>query len=306
LIIRLNAIKIIVINSYEKLLILYLGLKLRKIILEMSTSYVEDEIIKKRLLIEGDSGNDDRVINKLVRNFVIWSNHTEILSEHEETLRNCLIKTKEENTNEYYEQLIACLSHIEFSLLRNQFIYDMNKLEQGNYESLYQKINTEINRAKKKILDSKIELQEALKIRKNRQACDLLAKHILSYPNRLEMLLNIKNLEERLENFKKVDLEYERKLELRHKQFRVLLNSMNLMKNLIETDTKFDEYSSRETHLENIESIKNNQNENISNEEKKLSRLELHAEIENGKKIFTKREKYFKIPEVPDIEMEEF
>ena len=29
----------------------------------------EDDLIKKRLLIEGDSGNEDRLINKLIKNF---------------------------------------------------------------------------------------------------------------------------------------------------------------------------------------------------------------------------------------------
>ena len=33
----------------------------------MASTTNEDEIIKKRLLIEGDSGNEDRCINKLIK-----------------------------------------------------------------------------------------------------------------------------------------------------------------------------------------------------------------------------------------------
>ena len=40
---------------------------------EQKTS--EDDIIKKRLLIEGDSGNEDKLINKLIKNFVTWTNN---------------------------------------------------------------------------------------------------------------------------------------------------------------------------------------------------------------------------------------
>jgi THO complex subunit 7 len=272
----------------------------------MSTGLGEDEIIKKRLLIEGDSGNDDRVINKLIRNFVKWINQSKTLPEQKETGTNNSIKTNEENTNEMYEQMMVSLSHIEFSLLRNQFICEMNNTEQENYENLYQKINNEIERAKKKIVESKVDLQEARKIRKNRQEYDILAKQILTYPNRLEMLLTIKNLEERLENFKKLEVEYGRKLELRRKQFNFVLYSLNSLKNLIETDMKFDEYSSRETQVNNIESIKSNQYEKLLIEERKLQKMEMQEEeMDTETNAYTKREKHFRIPEVPEVEMEE-
>jgi THO complex subunit 7 len=269
----------------------------------MSTGLGEDDIIKKRLLIEGDSGNDDRIINKLIRNFVKWTNQNK-MSEQSEIEATSNTTVNEENTNELYEQMMASMSHIEFSLLRNQFIYDMNYMEQENYEKLYQKINNEIERAKKKIVESKVDLHEARKIRKNRQEYDILAKQILVYPNRLEMLLTIKNLEERLENFKKLDLEYERKIELRRKHFAAVLHSLNSLKGLIETEMKFDEFSSRDTPLDNI-SVKYNPNEKILNEEEKLQKLEMQEEMDSEANVYTKREKYFKIPEVPQVEMEE-
>lgn len=157
----------------------------------------EDDIIKKRLLIEGDSGNEDRLINKLVKNFVKWSSY----SQSENTNGNA--QAEDENVDSLYEQMMASLAHTEFGLVRNQFILDMNKMEQENYEILYQKINNEIDKAKKKILESKIELQDARKIRKNRQEYDVLARQILNYPDRQEMQSTIKRLEAKVENLKK-------------------------------------------------------------------------------------------------------
>ena len=103
---------------------------------------------------------------------------------------------------------------------------------------LYEKINSEIEKSEKKIVASKIELQEARKIRKNRQEYDVLARQIQSYPDRMEMQATIKSLEEKLENLKKSELEYNKKLELRHKQFSVVLQSLSSLKCLIDSDLK--------------------------------------------------------------------
>ena len=201
----------------------------------MSSVY-EDDIIKKRLLIEGDSGNEDRIINKLTKNFVKWSNS--ILITGATSGDNILAITDDENTEYLYEQMIVSLSQVEFGLLRNHFIYDMNKMEQENFKVLYEKINNEIEKAEKKIIESKLELQEAKKVRKNRQEYDILAKQIENYPDRLEMQSTIRNLEDKVENMKKLDGEYNKKIDLRRKQFTVVLRSLSSLKCLIENDLK--------------------------------------------------------------------
>jgi len=103
---------------------------------------------------------------------------------------------------------------------------------------LYEKISKEIEKAEKKIVSSKQELIEARKIRKNRQEYDVLARQIQAYPDRAEMQTTIKNLEEKLEYLNKTELEYNKKLELRHKQFNVVLQSLSSLKCLIESDIK--------------------------------------------------------------------
>ncbi len=103
---------------------------------------------------------------------------------------------------------------------------------------LYEKINKEIEKAETKIVSSKLELTDARKIRKNRQEYDVLARQIQSFPDRVEMQSTIKSLEEKLESLKKSELEYDKKLELRHKQFDVVLQSLSSLKCLIESDIK--------------------------------------------------------------------
>lgn len=83
----------------------------------------EEDIIKKRLLIEGDSGNEDRLINKLAKNFVKWTNSIFVNNEINATTNINNTQLDEENVDYLYEQMIASLSNAEFGLLRNHFMY---------------------------------------------------------------------------------------------------------------------------------------------------------------------------------------
>lgn len=261
----------------------------------------EDDIIKKRLLIEGDSGNEDRLINKLIKNFVKWTNSFYNTS----NLNGDGSNFNDEESSEFlYEQLTANLAHTEFGLLRNQFILEMNQAEQQNYDVLYQKINSEIEKAKKKIVENKVELQEARKIRKNRQEYDVLAKQILNYPDRLEMQNTIKNLEAKVESLKKAESDYDRKIDLRRKQFSVVLQSVSSLKNLIETDTNLDEYlnvqpacSTNEDEMQSEPISQSQVNGSEANNEANNN----HDEMDDEPSSHNKREKY----SVPEVEMEE-
>jgi THO complex subunit 7 len=265
----------------------------------IGTALNEDDLIKKRLLIEGDSGNEDRLINKLIRNFIKWSNYSSAdLQQQQQSAQGVNETETIENAETLYEQMIASLSHAEFGLLRNQFILDMNKMEQDNYDELYKRIDGEIEKAKKKILDSKLELQEARKIRKNRQEYDMLARQIQNYPDRAEMQTTIKSLEEKLESLKRVDNEYVKKLELRRKQFSVVLQALSSMKNLIENDSKLEDVilnqASDENNEEEAASINQKpiqQQSNQTNSEGEIVQASAHS----------KREKHT----VAEVEMEE-
>jgi THO complex subunit 7 len=105
-----------------------------------------------------------------------------------------------------------------------------------NYSFLHQKIATEIEKAQARINEKKLELEDAKKVRKNRQEYDLMARQILQYTDRDQMKAQIQLLQEKSANLKKIDAEYDKKLELRRKQFSVVLQSLSSLKNLIESD----------------------------------------------------------------------
>jgi hypothetical protein len=65
-----------------------------------------------------------------------------------------------------------------------------------------------------------------------------------------------------VEHLKKQEYDYDRKLDLRRKQFSVVLQSLSTMKNVIESDLKFDDYLLEEANNENIvEAFDSNSNQ---------------------------------------------
>ena len=252
----------------------------------------EEDIIKKRLLIEGDSGNEDRLINKLTKTFVKWSNY--IANESSLSSQQTPTPSDEENIDNLYEQMMLSLSNAEFGLLRNHFIYEMNRVEQENYQILYEKINSEIEKAKKRIIESKVDLQEARKIRKNRQEYDVLARQIQNYRDRSEMAQTIKSLEEKVEHLKKVDVEYAKKIDLRRKQFSVVLQSLSSLKCLIDTDIKPEDILNS-TMLNLKEESATTQQEKQSN---KVVDEDMDDEAQADSMHNSKREKHYSVNEM--------
>ena len=65
-----------------------------------------------------------------------------------------------------------------------------------------------------------------------------------------------------MEHLKKQEYDYDRKLDLRRKQFSVVLQSLSTMKNVIESDLKFDDYLLEEANNENmVEAFDSNSNQ---------------------------------------------
>jgi THO complex subunit 7 len=198
----------------------------------MSSGLNEDEIIKKRLLIEGDSGNEDRCINKLIKIFIKWSNSTA----NDDRLPTSGQAEDDMTGASAHDMMIALLSHIKFGLTRNELILGMNKLEQDNYEHLYKKIESEISNARHDIVKYKAELQQARKVRKNRQEYDVLAKEILKYANRQELETSIERLNKQLDDLKEMKTSLSHKIDVRRKQFSVVLSSLHTLKGLIDNE----------------------------------------------------------------------
>jgi len=185
----------------------------------------DENVIKKRLLIEGDGGGDDKRISTLLKSFIKWaSTGSESKEESERT----------------YEKLQSQLASCEFNFAKANLVYGMNVKENDNYEELYAKIDDDLKNAVVKIEECKKELEKAKVIRKNRQEYDALAKIINQHPDRQATIDRIAALEKEHSELKNTKTQLERKLEQRRRQFHLLVTSIHQLQALLDEDEEED------------------------------------------------------------------
>ncbi|KAG7319229.1 hypothetical protein KOW79_017703 [Hemibagrus wyckioides] len=196
----------------------------------------DDEVIRKRLLIDGDGAGDDRRINVLLKSFIKWC-HSNV--------------TPEEGFAQY-QRMLGTLSQCEFSMGKTLLVYNMNLMEMENYEKIYTDIEQSISAAHEKIAECKKEIQRAKRIRKNRQEYDALAKVIQQHPDRHQTMEQLEALDKELQQLSQIKENVEDKLELRKKQFHVLLSTIQELQQTLENDEKMEsDETSQESPMEN-------------------------------------------------------
>ncbi|XP_076357303.1 THO complex subunit 7 isoform X1 [Tachypleus tridentatus] len=171
----------------------------------------DEEIIRRKLLVDGDGMGDDLRINRALKTFLKW----------------CFSKDESEDQSTLtYERILMLLIQCEFAMVKSHQVLAMNQSEMENYEHLYQQIENRITEAQKKIQDCKAELMEAKQLRKNKQEYDSLAKVIEKQPDRKETLAKLQQVQTEIEKLIKAREDLDRKLEKRRKQFQVLLSAV--------------------------------------------------------------------------------
>ncbi|XP_068714608.1 THO complex subunit 7 homolog [Montipora foliosa] len=181
----------------------------------------DDEIIRKRLLIDGEGAGDDRRITTLLKTFLKWCNSSD---------------SEERDSDATYQKIQLQLAQCEFAIRKTQTVFEMNELETDNYEKIYDDIEQSITHAYEEIASCKTELQQAKRIRRNRQEYDALAKVIAKHPERQETLKQIEELEKELNSFTETKESLLSKFELRQKQFHLLINTIHELQRMLEED----------------------------------------------------------------------
>ncbi|XP_065186471.1 THO complex subunit 7 homolog [Sycon ciliatum] len=187
-----------------------------------AAAIAEDEIIKKRLLIDGEGDGDDRRLNRLLRTF----------------LRFCSPSCPEEERASLYQKLFVLLAQCEFAMSKLDMVQSMNCKELDNYSSLVDKIETNVEEAHQKIADSREELVIATQIRQNRQEYNALAKVIQQHPDRQETVNQLDKLSTELTELNTRKEQHETKLALRRKQFHLLMHSIYELQGVLDDEEK--------------------------------------------------------------------
>ncbi|KOX75816.1 THO complex subunit 7 like protein [Melipona quadrifasciata] len=175
----------------------------------------DEEVIRRRLLIDGDGIGDDRRINILLKSFIKWANSPDV-------------------DNTLHERMLSQLAQCEFAQRKSRLVSSMSQEELKSYEQLSKEIEIQIEDAKQDIEKTKAELQDAKRVRKNRIEYDVLAKVINEQPDRVETNLKLATLREELGKLKEKSEQLEHKLEMRRKQFHVLISSIHSLQGMLD------------------------------------------------------------------------
>ncbi|GJQ86260.1 hypothetical protein Trydic_g8959 [Trypoxylus dichotomus] len=185
----------------------------------------DEEVIRRRLLIDGDGTGDDRRLNALLKTMIKWANSTD--------------DTPTENQM-VYDRMLSQLSQCEFAVKRSLLLQKTNQRELDNYKKLQQELEKRITTVKNTIEVNKVDLQQAKVLKQNRMMYDLLAQSIQEQPARKDTDKKLANLKSELNDLREEKHLLEQKLDMRRKQFHVLISSCNQLQRM-SNDTKEDD-----------------------------------------------------------------
>ena len=172
----------------------------------------DDVIIKHRLLTRTTTTRGEPPLKKLQKKF------TSFVLEIE----------KDEYNNNDCEKLAKAflqeLSTFEIPLLKSKAVIDANLREKENFNELKEEINRQILQAKADIEDLKKQLEESKIERQHKEECEAIRKLIAVQPPRSETQRIITDLEKEIAALEAENTAGSRLLELRKKQFALLLH----------------------------------------------------------------------------------
>ena len=183
-------------------------------------SHTEEDVMKMRLLIDGDGTGDDRRLNMLLKALIKW----------------CSAEDDQHTCELQYQRMLTQLAGIEWNMTKSRMAAAMNQAELENYEVLHQRVEAGITEAREEIEATKADLTEAKRVRKNRMEYDALAKVITTHPDRETSEARIEALTHEQKQLEEKEVKLDQKLDIRKKQFHVLVSAIHQMQDLLDND----------------------------------------------------------------------
>ncbi|GAV88887.1 THOC7 domain-containing protein [Cephalotus follicularis] len=186
----------------------------------------DDIIIKHRLLTRTTTTRGEPPLKKLQKKFTSFILEVE---KEGDNYNDCAKLAKAFSQE---------LSAFEIPLLKSKAVIDANLREKENFNELKDKINKQIFQARVDIEDLKKQLEESKVERKHKEECEAIRKLIAAQPPRTETQKIITELEKEIASLDAENTAGSRLLELRKKQFALLLHVVDELQNTIEEEQK--------------------------------------------------------------------
>jgi len=183
---------------------------------------ISDDVIKRRLLVDGDGVGDDRRILALMKTYVQFC-----ISKDDDPVHRMMA----------HRRLISNIHNVGMSLQRTQEMVRVNENTHKMFDDLGKSLRVEVEETKGHVSDYKRLLEEATKHRKHAMEYDALAKLILSQPDRKLTETKKKQLTKELQELKKRESKLNNELSGRCHNMTILTHTIEKLKRLIEGDS---------------------------------------------------------------------
>ncbi|KAF3658677.1 THO complex subunit 7B [Capsicum chinense] len=186
----------------------------------------DDIIIKHRLLTRTTTTRGEPPLKKLQKKFTAFALEVE---KEADNYGDCERLAK---------AFLQELNTFEIPLLKSKAVIDANVREKENFNDLKDEINGQILQAQAEIEDLKRQLEESKKERQHKEECESIRKLVAMQPPRSETQKVITELEKEIAMLGTENTASSRTLELRKKQFALLLHVVDELQNTIEEEQR--------------------------------------------------------------------
>ncbi|XP_058208801.1 THO complex subunit 7A-like [Rhododendron vialii] len=186
----------------------------------------DDMIIKHRLLTRTTTTRGEPPLKKLQKKFTSFALEIE---KDADNYSDC-----ERLAKAFLQELTT----FELPLLKSKAVIDANLREKENFNELKDEINRQIIQAQAHIEDLKKQLEESKIERQHKEECEAIRRLIGMQPPRSETQKIITDLEKEIAMLEAENTAGSRTLELRKKQFALLLHVVDELQNTIEEEQR--------------------------------------------------------------------
>lgn len=186
----------------------------------------DDVIIKHRLLTRTTTTRGEPPLKKLQKKFTAFALEVE---KDADNYNDC-----ERLAKAFLQELTT----FEIPLLKSKAVIDANLREKENFNELKDEITSQIHEVQEEIEELKKQLEASKIERQHKEECEAIRKLIAMQPPRAETEKMIAELEKEIAALEAEDAATSRLLDLRKKQFALLLHLVDELQATIEEEQK--------------------------------------------------------------------
>ncbi|KAL5727272.1 THO complex subunit 7B [Ranunculus cassubicifolius] len=186
----------------------------------------DDTIIKHRLLTRTTTTRGEPPLKRLQKKFISFALE---IDKDADNYGAC---------EKLYKAFLQEMNTFELPLLKSRAVIGANLREKDNFNELQEGLHKQILQAQSDIEDLKKQLEKSKIERKHKEECETIRKRITMQPPRSETQKTITELEKEIARLEAENTAGSRLLELRKKQFSLLLHVVDELQCSIEDEQK--------------------------------------------------------------------